>query len=182
MNELQNQNVFSTFHGHKIHLVALESFCRPKWHISLPFRILQQVKSYSWSYSIIYLNLRKKKYLKPEKGKPFGRSLPGIDDISISICLNTLYITVLHNQFCLQRYQGCSGSTPEEFLFVKEFRGEGDKRYFRYKPFNNLSMCLGKDINCTSPEELSLLKIASTDERQLQCFFTRYFINRYKRR
>ena len=180
MNELQNQNVFSTFHGHKIHLVALESFCRPKWHISLPFRILQQVKSYSWSYSIICLNLRKKKkYLKPEKGKPFGRSLPGIDDISISICLNTLYITVLHNQFCLQRYQGCSGSTPEEFLFVQELRGEGDKRYFRYKPFNNLSMCLGKDINCRSPEKLSLVK-SGTDEVQRPCAFKLDFHGKWR--
>ena len=169
MNELQNQNVFSTFHGHKIHLVALESFCRPKWHISLPFRILQQVKSYSWSYSIIYLNLRKKKYLKPEKGKPFGRSLPGIDDISISICLNTLYITVLHNQFCLQRYQGCNVTTPNEFLFVEE-RGKKDKRnrYFRYKPYDNPSMCLGKD-NCT----LSLVN-SGTDKYQRPCLFKRY--------
>ena len=168
MNELQNQNVFSTFHGHKIHLVALESFCRPKWHISLPFRILQQVKSYSWSYSIIYLNLRKKKYLKPEKGKPFGRSLPGIDDISISICLNTLYITVLHNQFCLQRYQGCNVTTPNEFLFVEEL-GKKDKRnrYFRYKPYDNPSMCLGKD-NCT----LSLVN-SGTDKYQRPCLFKR---------
>ena len=170
MNELQNQNVFSTFQGHKIHLVALESFCRPKWHISLPFRILQQVKSYSWSYSIIYLNLRKKKkYLKPEKGKPFGRSLPGIDDISISICLNTLYITVLHNQFCLQTYQGCNVTTPNEFLFVEE-RGKKDKRnrYFRYKPYDNPSMCLGKD-NCT----LSLVN-SGTDKYQRPCLFKRY--------
>ena len=170
MNELQNQNVFSTFHGHKIHLVALESFCRPKWHISLPFRILQQVKSYSWSYSIVYLNLRKKKkYLKPEKGKPFGRSLPGIDDISISICLNTLYITVLHNQFCLQTYQGCNVTTPNEFLFVEE-RGKKDKRnrYFRYKPYDNPSMCLGKD-NCT----LSLVN-SGTDKYQRPCLFKRY--------
>ena len=169
MNELQNQNVFSTFHGHKIHLVALESFCRPKWHISLPFRILQQVKSYSWSYSIIYLNLRKKKYLKPEKGKPFGRSLPGIDDISISICLNTLYITVLHNQFCLQTYQGCNVTTPNEFLFVQEL-GKRDQynRYFRYKPYDNPSMCLGKD-NCT----LSLVN-SGTDKYQRPCLFKRY--------
>ena len=170
MNELQNQNVFSTFHGHKIHLVALESFCRPKWHISLPFRILQQVKSYSWSYSIIYLNLRKKKkYLKPEKGKPFGRSLPGIDDISISICLNTLYITVLHNQFCLQTYQGCSVTTPNEFLFVQELGKWDEKnRYFRYKPYDNPSMCLGKD-NCT----LSLVN-SGTDKYQRPCLFKRY--------
>ena len=169
MNELQNQNVFSTFQGHKIHLVALESFCRPKWHISLPFRILQQVKSYSWSYSIIYLNLRKKKYLKPEKGKPFGRSLPGIDDISISICLNTLYITVLHNQFCLQTYQGCNVTTPNEFLFVQEL-GKRDQynRYFRYKPYDNPSMCLGKD-NCT----LSLVN-SGTDKYQRPCLFKRY--------
>ena len=169
MNELQNQNVFSTFHGHKIHLVALESFCRPKWHISLPFRILQQVKSYSWSYTIIYLNLRKKKYLKPEKGKPFGRSLPGIDDISISICLNTLYITVLHNQFCLQTYQGCNVTTPNEFLFVQEL-GKRDQynRYFRYKPYDNPSMCLGKD-NCT----LSLVN-SGTDKYQRPCLFKRY--------
>ena len=169
MNELQNQNVFSTFQGHKIHLVALESFCRPKWHISLPFRILQQVKSYSWSYSIIYLNLRKKKYLKPEKGKPFGRSLPGIDDISISICLNTLYITVLHNQFCSQTYQGCNVTTPNEFLFVQEL-GKRDKynRYFRYKPYDNPSMCLGKD-NCT----LSLVN-SGTDKYQRPCLFKRY--------
>ena len=166
MNELQNQNVFSTFYGHKIHLVALESFCRPKWHISLPFRILQQVKSYSWSYSIIYLNLRKKKYLKPEKGKPFGRSLPGIDDISISICLNTLYITVLHNQFCLQTYQGCSVTTPNEFLFVEELGKWDEKnRYFRYKPYDNPSMCLGKD-NCT----LSLVN-SGTDKYQRPCLF-----------
>ena len=170
MNELQNQNVFSTFQGHKIHLVALESFCRPKWHISLPFRILQQVKSYSWSYSITYLNLRKKKkYLKPEKGKPFGRSLPGIDDISISICLNTLFITVLHNQFCLQTYQGCSVTTPNEFLFVEELGKWDEKnRYFRYKPYDNPSMCLGKD-NCT----LSLVN-SGTDKYQRPCLFKRY--------
>ena len=112
----------------------------------------------------------KKKYLKPEKGKPFGRSLPGIDDISISICLNTLYITVLHNQFCLQRYQGCSVTTPEEFLFVQELREEGDYRYFRYKPVDNPSMCLGKD-NCT----LSLVN-SGTDKYQRPCLFKRYRI------
>ena len=108
---------------------------------------------------------KKKKYLKPEKGKPFGRSLPGIDDISISICLNTLYITVLHNQFCLQRYQGCSVTTPEEFLFVQELREEGDYRYFRYKPVDNPSMCLGKD-NC----KLSVV-MSGTDNVQRPCAF-----------
>ena len=112
---------------------------------------------------------KKKKYLKPGKGKPFGRSLPGIDDISISICLNTLYITVLHNQFCLQRYQGCNVTTPNEFLFVEE-RGKKDKRnrYFRYKPYDNPSMCLGKD-NCT----LSLVN-SGTDKYQRPCLFKRY--------
>ena len=112
---------------------------------------------------------KKKKYLKPEKGKPFGRSLPGIDDISISICLNTLYITVLHNQFCLQTYQGCNVTTPNEFLFVEE-RGKKDKRnrYFRYKPYDNPSMCLGKD-NCT----LSLVN-SGTDKYQRPCLFKRY--------
>ena len=116
----------------------------------------------------IPINLRKKKKnLKPEKGKPFGRSLPGLDDISISICLNTLYITVLHNQFCLQRYQGCSVTTPEEFLFVQELREEGDHRYFRYKPVDNPSMCLGKD-NCT----LSLVN-SGTDKYQRPCLFKR---------
>ena len=111
----------------------------------------------------------KKKYLKPEKGKPFGRSLPGIDDISISICLNTLYITVLHNQFCSQTYQGCNVTTPNEFLFVEE-RGKKDKRnrYFRYKPYDNPSMCLGKD-NCT----LSLVN-SGTDKYQRPCLFKRY--------
>ena len=172
MNELQNQNVFSTFQGHKIHLVALESFCRPKWHISLPFRILQRVKSYSWSYSIILPKPeKKKKYLKPEKGKPFGRSLPGIDDISISICLNTLFISVLHNQFCLQTYQGCSVTTPNEFLFVEELGKRDEKNgYFRYKPYDNPSMCLGKD-NCT----LSLVN-SGTDEYQRPCLFKRCWI------
>ena len=112
---------------------------------------------------------KKKKYLKPEKGKPFGRSLPGIDDISISICLNTLYITVLHNQFCLQTYQGCSVTTPNEFLFVEEL-GKRDQynRYFRYKPYDNPSMCLGKD-NCT----LSLVN-SGTDKYQRPCLFKRY--------
>ena len=112
---------------------------------------------------------KKKKYLKPEKGKPFGRSLPGIDDISISICLNTLYITVLHNQFCSQTYQGCNVTTPNEFLFVEE-RGKKDKRnrYFRYKPYDNPSMCLGKD-NCT----LSLVN-SGTDKYQRPCLFKRY--------
>ena len=113
----------------------------------------------------------KKKYLKPEKGKPFGRSLPGIDDISISICLNTLYITVLHNQFCLQTYLGCSVTTPNEFLFVEEL-GKKDQysRYFRYKPCDNPSMCLGKD-NCT----LSLVN-SGTDKYQRPCLFKRYRI------
>ena len=112
---------------------------------------------------------KKKKYLKPEKGKPFGRSLPGIDDISISICLNTLYITVLHNQFCLQTYQGCNVTTPNEFLFVEEL-GKKDQynRYFRYKPYDNPSMCLGKD-NCT----LSLVN-SGTDKYQRPCLFKRY--------
>ena len=112
---------------------------------------------------------KKKKYLKPEKGKPFGRSLPGIDDISISICLNTLYITVLHNQFCLQTYQGCSVTTPNEFLFVEELGKWDEKnRYFRYKPYDNPSMCLGKD-NCT----LSLVN-SGTDKYQRPCLFKRY--------
>ena len=91
--------------------------------------------------------------------------------------MNTLYITVLHNQFCLQRYQGCSVTTPEEFLFVQELREEGDYRYFRYKPVDNPSMCLGKDINCNSPEKLSLVESGSNaaDKVQRRCLFKRHF-------
>ena len=128
----------------------------------------------------MYLNLKKKLIKIPEawkRPKPFRRSLLRKDDISISICLNTLYITVLHNQFCLQRYQGCSVTTPEEFLFVQELREEGDYRYFRYKPVDNPSMCLGKDINCNSPEKLSLVESGSSaaDKVQRRCLFKRHF-------
>ena len=58
MNKSQIQNVFSTFHSHKMQLVALLGlFYSPKWQIFLPFQILQLVKS---------LPL----------GTPLGRSLP----------------------------------------------------------------------------------------------------------
>ena len=81
----------------------------------------------------------------------------------MSICLNTLYITVLHNQFCSQRYQGCNVTTPKEFLFVEdptEVHG-----HFRYKPVDNPSMCLGKD-NC----KLSVV-MSGTDNVQRPCAF-----------
>ena len=52
------------FHIHNMHLLALRSFYAPKWQISLPFRILQVVKSLPFIYR------------KPEKGTPFGRGLP----------------------------------------------------------------------------------------------------------
>ena len=114
----------------------------------------------------------KKKLIKiPEawkRPKPFGRSLPRKDDISISICLNTLYITVLHNQFWLQRYQGCRVTTPNEFLFVEDPIEDHIRR--RYKPVDNRSMCLGKH-NCT----LSLVE-SGTDKYQRPCLFERHKI------
>ena len=123
----------------------------------------------------------KKKLIKiPEawkRPKPFGRSLPRKDDISISIFLNTLYITVLHNQFCLQKYQGCNVTRFKEFLFEVEEIYIGEKGlFFRYKPFNNPSICLGKDTNCT----LSLVK-SGTDKVQRPCLFERDFIKDRKR-
>ena len=41
-------------------------FYRPKWQISLPFHMLQLVKSLRYPFI----------YMKTEKGTPFGRSLP----------------------------------------------------------------------------------------------------------
>ena len=90
--------------------------------------------------------------------------------------LNTLYITVLHNQFCLQRYQGCNVTRFKEFLFVQELREEGDHRYFRYKPVDNPSMCLGK-VNST----LSLVKGGTDKVPQRLCLFKLQFIKDRKR-
>ena len=46
MNKSQNQNVFSTLSQPQNTIVShFRSFYRPKWQISLPFRILQLVKS-----------------------------------------------------------------------------------------------------------------------------------------
>ena len=155
MNKIQNQSVFSTFHDHKMHLVDLGSFTDQNNTFPFPFICFSKwnpaadpTLSYTWS-------------------------LPSIDETSIF--LNTLYITVLHNQFCLQRYQGCSVTTPKEFLFVEE---KVPVRLFRYKPvmFNNLSMCLGKETSCKSVEKLSLLRsgINVTDKVQRHCVFKHY--------
>lgn len=84
---------------------------------------------------------------------------------------------VNQSRVVFERYQGCSVTTPEEFLFVQELREEGDYRYFRYKPVDNPSMCLGKDINCNSPEKLSLVESGSNaaDKVQRRCLFKRHF-------
>ena len=41
----QNQNVFRRFYSHKMHLLAIWVFLQPKRQLSLPFHILQPVKS-----------------------------------------------------------------------------------------------------------------------------------------
>ena len=61
MNKSQNHNVFLTFsQPQNASVLPFDPFYWPKWHISLPFNILQQVKSLLFH---IHIQL----YLKPEK-------------------------------------------------------------------------------------------------------------------
>ena len=67
----KNRTFSRLFHSHEMHLLALLGLYRPKWQISSPFYILQQVKSlsYTWSLKKVPLSGGASRY-KPLHGIP----------------------------------------------------------------------------------------------------------------